>query len=61
MLGPYHVTSRGNIYIVSFVDWLTNWVEAYAVKDKTAQTVTQLILNEIFPRVGAIAELVTDN
>lgn len=33
---PYPEMSRGNIYIVGFVDWLTNLVEAYVVKDKTA-------------------------
>ena len=24
----YGETLRGNVYIVSFVDWLTNWAEA---------------------------------
>ena len=48
--GPYGETLRRNVYIVSFVDWLTNWPEAYAVTDKKAQTVPSLILTEIFPR-----------
>ena len=30
--GPYGEPPRGNNYIVSFIDWLTNWPEAYAVK-----------------------------
>ena len=59
--GPYGETLRGNVYIVSFVDWLTNWPEAYAVADKKAQTVASLILTEIFPRYGAPLEIVTDN
>ena len=50
--GPYDETLQGNVYIVSFVDWLTNWPEAYAVADKKAQTVAGLILTEIFPRYG---------
>ena len=31
--GPYGETMRENVYIVSFVDWLTNWPEAYAIAD----------------------------
>lgn len=45
---------------MSFIDWLTSWVEALSVKDKTAQTVATLLVNEIFPRFGASLELVTD-
>ena len=59
--GPYGETQRGNLYIVSFVDWLTNWPEAFAVPDKKAQTVAKLLLSEIFPRYGAPRQLVTDN
>ena len=57
----YGETQRGNVYIVSFVDWLTNWAEAYAVSDKKAQTVASLILTEIFPVHGAPLEIVIDN
>ena len=42
--GPYGETPQMNNYIVSFIDWLTNWPEAYAVKDKKAQTVANLVL-----------------
>ena len=59
--GPYGETPRGNQYIVSFVDWLTNWPEAYAIPDKKAQTVSELILTKIFPRYGSPVQLVTDN
>ena len=53
--GPYGETLQGNVYIVSFVDWLTNW------PDKKPQTVASLILTEIFLRYGAPLEIVTDN
>ena len=51
---------RENVYIVSFVDWLTNWAETYAIADKKAQTVASLILTEIFPRYGAPLEILTN-
>lgn len=47
---PYRETSRGNVYILSFVNWLTNWPETYVVPDKKAQTVADLVMNKIFPR-----------
>ncbi len=59
--GPYGETRRGNVYIVSFVDWQANWPEAYAVADKKAQTEASLILTEIFLHFGAPLEIVTDN
>ena len=59
--GPYNETPRGNIYIVSFVDWLTNWSEAYLATDKKGQTIARLILTEIFPRYRPRLELLIDN
>ena len=37
--GPYPTTLSGNKYIIAFVDWLSGWPEAFAVPDKTADTV----------------------
>lgn len=51
--GPYGDTSRDK-------NWLTNWPEAFAVPDKSAKTVADLI-SETFPRYGAPVQLVTDN
>lgn len=31
VLRPYREISRGNVYILSFANWLTNWPETYAV------------------------------
>ena len=51
----------GNKYIIAFVDWFSGWPEAYAVPDKTAETVAHLLLEEIFPRHGSGLQNVTDN
>ena len=52
---------RGNMNLVSFVYWLRNWPEAFAVSDKMAQAIADLILTEIFSRYGAPLQLVSDN
>ena len=59
--GPYSKTPQGNKYIVSFVDWLTNWPEAFVMPDKKAQIVAGLLLTEIIPCFGTPLELVSDN
>ena len=59
--GPYNKTLSGNKYIIAFVDWYSGWPEAFAVPDKTAETVAHLIIEEIYPRFGCCLELVTDN
>ena len=59
--GPYPTTLSGNKYIIAFVDWFSGWPEAFAVPDKTADTVAQLIIEEIFPRHGCALQIVSDN
>ena len=59
--GPYPKTMSGNKYIIAFVDWVSGWPEAFAVPDKTADTVAHLLIEEIFPRFGCPLQIVTDN
>lgn len=61
MSGPYPTTLAGNKYIVSFVDLYSSWPEAWPVKDKTADTIANLIIEEIIPRHGCPLEIVSDN
>ena len=68
--GPFHlmgvdvlqlpVTEAGNKYVVVFADYLTKWVEAFAVKDQSAQTIAHLLVEEIFCRHGAPQQLLSD-
>ena len=43
------------------VNWLTNWVEAFPLQRKDAQTMAEILMDEIFPRYGGPRVLVTDN
>ena len=59
--GPYPTTLSGNKLIIAFVDWFSGWPEAFAVPDKTADTVAQLIIEEIYPRHGCALQIALDN
>ena len=45
--GPYPTSLSGNKYIIAFVDWYSGWPEAFAVPDKTSDTVADLIIEQI--------------
>ena len=59
--GPYPTTVSGNKYIICFVDWYSHWPGALPVQDKSAETVTHLIIDEIIPRHSTPLQIVGDN
>ena len=59
--GPYPTSLSGNRYILSVVDHYTGWPEAFAIPDKSAQSVAHILVDEIFPRFGCPCEVITDN
>ena len=59
--GPYPKSLSGNRYIIGFVDHFSGWPEAFATPDKSADTVAQLILEEIIPRHACPLQIVSDN
>ena len=68
--GPFHrvgvdvlqlpSTESGNRYVVVFQDYLTKWVEAFAVPNQTAETIAKLLVEEIVCRHGAPEHLLSD-
>ena len=54
------LTESGNKYAVVFQDYLTKWVEAFAVPNQTAETIAKLLVEEIFCRHGAPEHLLSD-
>lgn len=53
-------TYDGNKYVVIFLDYLTKWVKAFAVKDQQAETVARLLVEEVVCRYGAPERLLSD-
>ena len=69
--GPFHrvgvdvvqlpLTQAGNKYAVVFIDYLTKWVEVFAVPDQTAETVARLFVEGVVCRHGVPQELLSDH
>ena len=55
--GPNPTTLSGNKYIIAFVDWCSGWPEPFLVLDKTAETVADLIIEQIFQGLVVLCRL----
>ena len=53
-------TSRGNRYIIVFVEYLTKWVEAYTSPDQTSETIARLLVDCVVCRHGVPSQLLSD-
>ena len=60
LVGPLQVTSAGNKYIVTCIDYLSKWVEARALPDKTSKQVAHFFYADIVCRHGTPAEVISD-
>ena len=56
----YPVTPRGNKYLLTFIDHLTKYVEAYPLKDQTAESCARIYATQIVTRHGSGSKLITD-
>ena len=58
--GPYPKTPRGNKYLLTFIDHLTKYVEAFPIHDHTAETCVMVYTNQIVTHHGSSSTLITD-
>ena len=58
--GPFPVSETGSKYILVVQDQLSKWVEAYPIKDQSAETVAHVLVYEFFSRFGLPNELHSD-
>jgi hypothetical protein len=57
--GPYPTTSRRNKYLLTFIDHMTKYVEAFPIPDHTAETCTRVYASQIVTRHGSGSTLIT--
>ena len=62
LVGPIApVTSRGNHFIVTYIDMLTGFTVAVPIKDKAVNTVCDAYRAQIYCTFGGSARILTDN
>ena len=60
LIGTLPVTPRGNRFVIVAVDYLTHWVEAKAIPEKTADAIAEFIKFNIIARHGPPKILISD-
>ena len=60
IFGPLPPTLLGNRYVVVIVDRFSRWVELTAVPDILAETIADVVVNELIFRHGCPTQLLTD-
>ena len=60
-VGPYPESHAGNKYLITFIDQYSGWPELFPTKDKSAQTVARILLEEYIPRHSVMLCLKSDN
>ena len=58
---PFPESDFGNSYIIMMIDHFTGWPQAFAVSNKDAETVAQLLFEEIIARHGCPKSITSDN
>jgi len=59
-VGPLPLTSNGNKYIITAIDYLTKWLKARAVPEATAEQAANFIYEEIICRHGCPTKILSD-
>lgn len=60
IMGPLPVTSRGNRYILIVTDLFTKWVEAFPLKETSAGTLANILVDEVVSRYGVPTSIHSD-
>ena len=53
-------TYRGYKHILVIVDYFTKWIEAFPMRDETAETIARILLRKIILRHGAPEKVISD-
>ena len=60
IMGPLPQTNDGNLYIMVVGDYFNKWTEAYPLKNHTAQTVADVLVEQVVARFGVMRSLHSD-
>jgi len=60
LTGPHPRSERGNVYILTYIDSFKKWAEAFPIRNKEAETVAKVHVEQLFCRFGAPVSLLSD-
>lgn len=58
--GPHPISSRGNKYILTAIDYFSRWAEAIPIRNQEATTVAENLMIHVFSRFGMPRQILTD-
>ena len=53
-------TANGNSYFISFVDYLTKWVESFPSDNQRSETIVRLLVDHVICHHGVAEALISD-
>lgn len=59
-MGPFPRSSNQNVYLLVFVDYYTRWVELFPLRTATAESISCVLVKDIFTRWGIPDYLLLD-
>ena len=60
IMGPLPKTNDGNLYIIVVGDYFCKWTQAYPLKNHTAQTVADILVEQSLAQFGVMRSLHSD-
>ncbi|GAA6080783.1 uncharacterized protein LOC113073276 [Tachysurus ichikawai] len=60
LMGPFPRSSSGNVYLLVLVDYYSRWVELFGLRKATAETISKVMIDEVFTRWGVPNYLLSD-
>ena len=61
LIGPFEITCRGNQYTLAMICMLTYYIMCVPLVDKSADTVVNVYLKEIYCRFGGRQKILSDH
>ena len=60
LTGPHPKSESGNIWILTCMDSFTKWAEAFPLRNKEAETIAKMLVEQVFSRFGAPLSVLSD-
>ena len=60
LTGPHPRSEHGHLYILTCIDAFTKWAEAFPIRNKEAETVARVLVEQVFCRFGTPVSVLSD-